>query len=77
MWIVKYGHCLTNLGKQDLKFSLGEPPTNTCPTTVSERKGDERMDLLTARHRTAVGLEPSFGQEPFRCRKVLFDVTDY
>jgi hypothetical protein len=68
---------ITNLGKKDLKFSFGEPPTNACPTTVSERKGNERMDLLPVGHRTAVGLEPSFGQELFRCGEVLFDVTDY
>jgi hypothetical protein len=78
MRIVKWGlKRIMNLSKQDLEFGLSESPPNACPTTISEGKGDERVNFLLCRQWALVRLEPSFGQKPFRCGEVFLNVTDY
>jgi hypothetical protein len=35
------------------------------------------VDFLSGRHRTLVGLEPTFGQELARCGEILLNVAHY
>lgn len=74
LWEVK---CDTNLGEQDVKFGLCEPPPNARSASVPERKRHERVDSPSCRQRTFVSLEPSLGQEVAGSWEVLCEVAHY